>query len=88
MISIINRIRSFISSKNPSLVRFYVFLLINLIVMIAMELAGVYVTYVFLTQGLLVLAYILVSSIVETNNSISSRIKSKAIKSILRLFRE
>lgn len=86
--SIINKIRSFISSKDPNLVRFNAFLLINLIIVLGMELADVYATYVFLTQGLLVLTYILVSSIIETNNSISSRIKSKAIYSILKLFKE
>jgi hypothetical protein len=88
MISIINRIRSFLSSKNPNLLRFNIFLLINLAIVLTMELAGIYVAYVFLTQGLLVLTYILVSSIVETNNSISSRIKNKVIDSILKLFKE
>ena len=88
MISIINRIRSFISSKDRNLVRFNLFLLINLIIVLTMELVGAYVAYVFLTQGLLVLAYILVSSFIETNNNISSRIKNRAINSILKLFKE
>ena len=88
MISIINRIRSFVSSKDRNLVRFNLFLLINLIIVLTMELVGAYVAYVFLTQGLLVLAYILVSSFIETNNNISSRIKNRAINSILKLFKE
>lgn len=88
MISIINRIRSFLSSKDRNLVRFNLFLLINLIIVLTMELVGTYVAYVFLTQGLLVLAYILVSSFIETNNNISSRIKNRAINSILKLFKE